>query len=123
MQRRTDTPVAGDGGVGGYRVVVRQIGARPLYLGNRHAAGDDDVTHEFVETCAAPGVPVLSLGGGDLPSGVRISVCGATAVQTSERRRRLAGYMCDKRGVFRRTTRRSLRSVHEVRHVRSHAGE
>jgi atypical dual specificity phosphatase len=63
MQRRTNTTSS----VGGHRVVVRQIGTRPLYLGNQYAAGDDDMTHELVETFAAPGVPVLSLGGGDLP--------------------------------------------------------
>jgi hypothetical protein len=46
--------------------LLRQIVDRPLYFGNQYPAGDDDVMHELLETFAAPGGRLLSLGGGDL---------------------------------------------------------
>lgn len=47
--------------------VVEQIGDRPLYIGDRYAAGADAVVHNLTSTFAADDVPVLSVTLRELP--------------------------------------------------------
>jgi len=47
--------------------VVEQIGDRPLYIGDRYAAGADAVVHDLTSTFAADDVPVLSITLRELP--------------------------------------------------------
>jgi len=56
-----------DGTFGGPRTVLKQIGDRPLYLGNQCAVGADGVSHNMTETFAEEGVPVLSINKREQP--------------------------------------------------------
>ena len=52
---------------GGSRTVLKQIGDRPLYLGNQCSVGADGVSHGMTETFAEEGVPVLSVNKREQP--------------------------------------------------------